>query len=94
MSIAVEIKPVISEKAAERLNDNQYTFIVDDSINKIEIRKYIEGKFNVEVESVNVLNRKGKKRRRGKIVGMTKSTKRAVVTIKKGQEIEPVKGMF
>jgi large subunit ribosomal protein L23 len=94
MSVEIYIKPVISEKASESLQDNKYTFIVGTEINKIQVRNFVEGNFKVEVEKVNILNRKGKKRRRGKIVGMTKGTRRAVVTLKKGEVIEAVKGMY
>jgi large subunit ribosomal protein L23 len=77
---------VITEKsalAAETLG--KYVFVVADSANKIEIRKAVETLFNVKVGAVNVLNRKGKKKRmRTAKYGKRPDTKRAVVTLAEG----------
>jgi large subunit ribosomal protein L23 len=81
-------RPVISEKTYGLLDENKYTFIVDPRSNKTQIKQAIENIFDVKVVSVNTLNRPGKKKRRGFIVGKRPDTKRAIVTLAPGDEIE------
>ena len=67
---------------------NQYTFIVRNKANKIEIRKAVEAMFKVNVLKVNTINVKGKVRRiRGRI-GKEADYKKAIVIVKKGEKIE------
>ena len=81
-------RPVISEKTYGLLDENKYTFVVDPRSNKTQIKQAIETIFDVKVVSVNTLNRPGKKKRRGFIVGKRPDTKRAIVTLAPGDEIE------
>jgi large subunit ribosomal protein L23 len=81
-------RPVISEKTYGLLDENKYTFIVDPRSNKTQIKQAIEQIFEVKVVSVNTMNRPGKKKRRGFIVGKRPDTKRAIVTLAPGDEIE------
>jgi large subunit ribosomal protein L23 len=81
-------KPVISEKSYGMIEDGKYTFVVDPRSNKTEIKQAIERIFGVKVLSVNTLNRQGKRKRRGLIVGKRPDTKRAIVTLAPGDEIE------
>jgi large subunit ribosomal protein L23 len=78
------LAPVVSEKSYGLLDENKYTFIVDPRANKTEIKIAVEQVFGVKVESVNTLNRQGKRRRTRFGVGKRKDTKRAVVTLKDG----------
>lgn len=82
------LRPVISEKAYGLLDDNKYTFVVDPSANKTQIKIAIEQIFEVTVVKVNTQNRPGKKKRRGWIVGKRPDVKRAIVTLAEGDEIE------
>jgi large subunit ribosomal protein L23 len=81
-------RPVISEKTYGLLDENKYTFVVDKRANKTQIKQAIEGIFDVKVLSVNTMNRPGKRKRRGLIVGKRPDTKRAIVTVAEGDEIE------
>ncbi|MDQ7823182.1 MAG: 50S ribosomal protein L23 [Candidatus Eremiobacteraeota bacterium] len=81
-------KPIITEKSMEGAAINKYTFKVEKTANKVEIRKAIEKIFNVKVISVNTLNVTGKVRRRGKYEGRTSDWKKAIVTLKEGDKIE------
>jgi large subunit ribosomal protein L23 len=81
-------RPVISEKTYGLLDENKYTFVVDPRANKTQIKQAIEGIFDVKVLSVNTMNRPGKRKRRGLIVGKRPDTKRAIVTVAEGDEIE------
>ena len=84
----VILRPVISEKTYGLLDEGKYTFVVDPRSNKTEIRQAIESIFDVRVTNVNTLNRAGKRKRRGLIVGKRADTKRAIVTLAPGDEIE------
>jgi large subunit ribosomal protein L23 len=78
------LAPVVSEKSYGLLDEGKYTFIVDPRANKTEIKIAVERVFNVKVDSVNTLNRKGKTRRTKFGLGKRKNTKRAIVTLKEG----------
>jgi large subunit ribosomal protein L23 len=87
------IKTVVSEKA-ELLSENQeqYTFVVNSSANKIEVRNAIESRYGVTVESVNTMNMPGKSKNRstksGVLRGRVAGFKKAVVTLIEGDTIE------
>ena len=80
----VILSPVVSEKSYSLIDDGKYTFVVDPRSNKTEIKLAIEKIFNVKVDSVNTLNRTGKKQRTKFGIGRRKDTKRAIVTLKSG----------
>ncbi len=82
------IKPVISEKTMELLEENKYTFLVDRRANKVEIKKAVEELFDVKVEKVNTLKVRRKRRRQGRTEGMTSEKKKAVVTLRQGDNIQ------
>lgn len=86
-------KPVVTEKSTSLLQDNKYTFVVDPSANKTEIKQAVEKVFKVKVEKVNTMNVKGKIKRVRRIPGRTPDTKKAIVTLKKGDKIEIFEGM-
>lgn len=83
-------KLLLTEKGTGLTEEqNQYLFKVNPTANKIEIKNAVEKIFNVKVDRVNTMNRKGKhKRLRTMNYGMTSSWKRAVVTLKEGFKIE------
>jgi large subunit ribosomal protein L23 len=79
------VRPIITEKNT-RLNEiNKYTFEVTEEANKIEIKKAIEEIFGVQVKSVNIVNVRGKLKKRrtrqGVTQGYTKDLKKAIVTL-------------
>jgi len=77
-------KPIITEKSAVQMENNKYTFEVDYSANKTEIKQAIEEIFEVKVDKVNVVNRKAKSKRVGRYLGKTNRLRKAVVTLKEG----------
>lgn len=77
----VLIAPVVSEKSYGLLEQRQYTFLVPPGANKTEIKIAVEKVFKVKVDSVNTLNRQGKRKRSKHGYGKRKDTKRAIVTI-------------
>ena len=82
-------RPVVSEKSYGLIEDsNTYTFEVDPRTNKTEIRQAVERIFEVRVVRVNTMNRKGKLKRTGRVVGRRPEVKRALVTLADGDEID------
>ncbi len=88
----VILKPVVSEKSYGLLDGGVYTFVVHPDSNKSEIKIAVETIFNVSVEKVNTLNRKGKRKRRRQFMGTRPDTKRAIVTLKAGDRIDLFEG--
>ena len=82
------IKPIITEKSSDGLAEGKYTFKVAKDADKTQIKKAIERAFGVTVKSVNTLNTKAKKRRVGRYPGMTKTYKKAIITLDKDSKIE------
>ena len=80
------LAPVISEKSYGLIEDNVYTFFVHPDSNKTQIKIAIEKIFSVKVESVNTINRQGKRKRTRFGYGKRKDTKRAIVTLAEGSK--------
>ena len=86
--MTVVLAPVVSEKGtfvADKFR--QYVFRVADSATKPEIKAAVELMFKVNVESVQIANVKGKKKRFGTHMGRRRNWKKAYVSLKPGQEI-------
>ena len=86
------VAPVVSEKSYSELNKNWYTFLVHPDANKTAIKIAIQQIFNVRVETVNTLNRQGKRKRTRTGWGKRKDTKRAIVKLVDGDRIEAFGG--
>ncbi len=80
------IAPVLSEKTYGLMEQNTYTFYVDKSANKTQIKIAVEQIFGVDVASVNTVNREGKRKRSRTGYGKRKDTKRAYVTLRDGSD--------
>lgn len=86
-------RPLITEKNTLLMELGQYTFEVARDANKIQIKDAVEKAFKVTVTAVNVMNVRGKPRRRqqrGRVahVGRTPNWKKAVITLAPGQTID------
>jgi large subunit ribosomal protein L23 len=90
----VLIRPVITEKNTDLMDQDQYTFEVARVANKIQVREAVERLFNVRVKAVNTMNVKGSRRSRairrgrGRVYGQERAWKKAVVTLFPGQRID------
>jgi large subunit ribosomal protein L23 len=87
-------KPIITEKAtAESDIFNRFTFAVDRSANKIEIKKAVEKMYGVNIIDVRTLNYGGGKSsvkytNKGIVEQPSKQWKKAVVTVAAGETID------
>ncbi len=84
------IAPVVSEKSTLLAEQNKYVFKVKKTANKKTIKQAVELMFNVEVDSIHVLNVKGKTKRYGRFIGSRSDWKKAYVKLKAGHNIDLV----
>lgn len=82
------IRPVITEKSARLAQMNQYVFAVHPDANKIQVAEAVRRIFKVKVVAVHTVNVAGKRKRRGPHWVRRSSSKRAIVTVAKGQQID------
>lgn len=86
---AVIEAPIISEKSTVTAEQNkQFVFKVKKKATKEQVKSAVEIMFSVEVDSVNVLNVKGKQKRFGRSLGKRSDWKKAYVKLKPGHDIE------
>jgi len=83
------MRPLTSEKTTDmRINENKYVFRVDKKANKLEIKRAVEELFKVKVEDVSTMMMPGKPKRLGRFEGKRPDWKKAVVKLRKGENIE------
>jgi large subunit ribosomal protein L23 len=91
--MSILIKPIITEKAT---NDselfNRYSFVVDRSANKIEIKKAVETAYGVSISSVKTLNypvqKNTKFTKKGLVTGKKGAYKKAIIQLAEGESID------
>lgn len=87
-------KPLVTEKSTQLQEEgNWLAFRVNPGANKIQIKKAIEKIFNVTVLQVNTVNVRGKSRRFGRTMGVSKNWKKAMLRLKDGDKIEMFEGV-
>jgi large subunit ribosomal protein L23 len=77
-------RPVITERSADLMQLDKYTFDVDVKANKTQVKHAVEEIFDVTVDKVNIMNYKPKKKRMGRYEGYTNRRRKAIVTLKEG----------
>ena len=89
------LKPIITEKSMMAMEEKKYTFAVHPDATKTQVKEAVEKLFEgTKVEKVNTMNLDGKKRRRGRTVGKTAKTKKAIVKLTEdSKEIEIFEGL-
>ncbi|MFZ3137559.1 MAG: 50S ribosomal protein L23 [Thermodesulfovibrionales bacterium] len=86
-------KPIFTEKgAALKESLNKILVEVSRDANKIEIKRAIEEIFKVKVDKIATIHGRGKWKRYGKSVGKRPDTKKAIITLKKGEKLEFIEG--
>ena len=84
----VLIGPIVSEKSTMIADKNeQIAFRVVQDATKTEVKAAVEMLFKVKVESVQILNQKGKEKRFGRFNGRRSNVRKAYVNLAPGQEI-------
>jgi large subunit ribosomal protein L23 len=88
----VLIAPVVSEKSYGLIGEGKYSFRVHPDAHKTQIRQAVEELFEVKVVAVNVSKVQPKPKRRGMIRGTKQGWKKAIVQLRKGDEIQIFQG--
>jgi large subunit ribosomal protein L23 len=87
------LEPVISEKSTEMGVNNKYVFKVTQKASKHEIKCAIEDYYGVQVVKVNTVRIRPKKRIHGRTIGYKKGFKKAIVTLRQGDNIGMTEGV-
>jgi len=87
------LSPVITEKATNGSDRNEVTFKVAMGATKPEIKEAIENLFKVKVKSVNTIVQKGKVKRFRGLQYKKTDTKKAIVTLEEGHQIDITTGL-
>ncbi len=86
--LAVLKAPLVSEKTARIQEMNQYVFEVALTATKADVKSAVESLFKVTVESVNVMNVKGKNKTFRNRAGRRGDWRKAYVRLAEGQTID------
>lgn len=82
--------PSLTEKTINLYGDRQYTFIVDKSLTKTQIKYVLENIFNVSITQVNTCVLPTKKRRVGRFIGKRPNYKKAYIKLRVGDTISDI----
>ena len=97
--MGIIIKPIVTEKQTQITGKfpNRVGFRVSPDANKVEIKAAIEELYEVDVVKVNTMNYDGKRKSRysksGTIEGREPAFKKAIITLKEGQQIDLFKNI-
>ena len=87
------ISPMVTEKSTNLSEQNKVVFKVPAGANKVNLKKNIEKIFKVNVIKVNIINKKTREKvTRGRKITV-KGYKKAIITLKKGQNIDLTTGI-
>ena len=81
-------RPYMSEKAHGLERHRAYVFLVNPSANKIMVKRYVEERYKVNVERVNITNIAPKAKQFRRHVSRVGGRKKAIVRVREGQRIE------
>ena len=88
------IRPLLTEKITGlKEKFNKICFLVSSAANKIEVKQAAEEILKVKIESVHIINMKGKTKRMGRFEGTRSDRKKAILTLKKGEKLEQFEGV-
>ena len=87
------VSPLITEKSTNLSAQNKIVFKVPQSANKKNLKKNIEKIFKVNVIKINIINKQLREKiTRGRKIKVT-GYKKAIITLKKGQNIDLTTGI-
>ena len=87
------LSPVVTEKSTNLSDQNKIVFKVPKKANKRNLKKNIEKIFKVNVTKINIINKRSREKiTRGRKIKV-KGYKKAIITLKKGQNIDLTTGI-
>ena len=87
------ISPHITEKSTNLSEHNKIIFKVPNKANKKNLKKNIEKIFKVNVTKINIINKRTRVKTTNRGSKKVLGYKKAIVTIKKGQNIDLTSGI-
>lgn len=88
------IRPIVTEKCTDiREAKNVYGFVVHKDATKHEVKNAVKKIYSVAVEKVNIMNVKGKTKRRRMVEGKQRDWKKAYVKLKQGEKLQIFEGV-
>ena len=88
-ALSIIKRPITTEKSTNLQQFNQYTFMVSKDSNSNEIKQAIEKIFKVKVTKINTSISRGKLKSFKGNIGFRNDFKKAVITLKEGNTIDP-----
>jgi large subunit ribosomal protein L23 len=86
-------KPLFTEKGSNlKESQNKILIEVSKDANKLDIKRSIEGIFEVKVDKVATISIHGKWKKHGRSIGKRPDRKKAVITLKKGEKLDFIEG--
>lgn len=89
----VLIKPIVTEKSTNLSGQNKYVFLVNSRANKNQIAAAIKAAYQIKPAQINIINKKGKKVKIGRIQGRRKDIKKAIITLPKDKKLDIYEGV-
>ncbi len=86
----VIVKPVITERSMEAAGRGKYTFVVNDNVTKVDVKRAVAERFGVDVVDVNIINLPAKVKKAGRHTFSRGKRRKAIVTLAEGQEIPEI----
>ncbi len=93
VNLASLVKSYVLTEKTTKLYDkdnSHYTFIVDPSLKKTELKSLFELLFSVKIKSIRTLNLFAQKKRVGKFIGKKRRAKKVYITLQPNQEIKNI----
>lgn len=81
-------RPIITEKTTIQSELRKYGFVVNKTANKAGIKNAIQQIFDVKVDTVHIINCKGKVKKFKGRLGKQNDLKKAIVTLTEGHQID------
>ena len=82
------VRPHVTEKATALAEHSEYVFVIAPNATKQEVQKSVKQIYGVDVERVRIVQVHSKKMRLGRIQGIKKGYKKAIVKLKHGQKLD------
>jgi large subunit ribosomal protein L23 len=86
-------RPIVTEKSTMLAASGKYVFEVAIGANKLQIQEAVEKAFDVHVRAVNVMRVRGKTSQRGRTISRAPDWKKAIVTLRPGEQIQIFEGV-
>jgi len=82
--------PLITEKSFGLYENRQYSFIVDKSLSKSELKYTLEKIFSVKIIDISTMILPIKYKKVGKFIGKRSSYKKVIIKLKEGDSIKNI----